>query len=154
MGRKSREKRERRAAGGAEDKKDEQPRMVLLPGEVPQQDTPGVFKVAKETWDPQVFLDDMHEMWYQAVQQEEYPPENTFEDWLRDALTASQEHYHAMKEMYTKQELLIVSVAYGTGEPITLQEVNMGKEVVEMIEHAIRKFLEMSERKRLIAVGG
>lgn len=153
MGRKSREKKERRVADVPKERPDEKPRLVLLPGEVPQNETPALFKAAKEKWEPDVFLDDMHEMWYQAVQQNEYPPNKTFEDWLRAALEAAEEHYAAMKEMYTKQELLITSVAYGSGEPITLAEVNMGKEVCEMIEHAIRKFLEMPERKRLIAVG-
>jgi len=154
MGRKSREKKERRKSDAPKiEVGEDRPRLVLLPGEIPQMDTPAMFKKAKETWEPDLFLDDMHEMWYQAVQQEEFPLDKTFEDWLRAALEAAREHYDAMKEMYTKQELLITSVAYGTGEPITLAEVNMGKEVYEMIEHAIRKFLEMPERKRLIAVG-
>jgi len=122
--------------------------LTITPEVVREPDTPASFKQAiKEEWDAEKFINEMYEQCLQAVDQGEYPPSTTFEKYLRDALTTVRENLVQARELYESQKDSILTI-----NPMTLQEYNMAKEVAEMTEEAIRKFLERPRNMRLVAI--
>lgn len=98
-------------------------------------------------WDNDLYIQDLYEMWLEAVQQEKaekatgkpYTPAGIFEDWLKDCLKTLRVRKVELSQQMNADDL----------DANTYQNAKM---TAELGEEAIIKYLEKTPTQRLIGI--